>query len=116
MELCKSLDSATSIAEAHARQRSQVVERIGDTLIAAVATCRRDDRIGNALSPSGWTEEVGAVVEGRFELIFDDETHLLDAGQAAAIDNGQPHEWKCLSERGVLYRVALKAIAADEAS
>src|SRR5271170_4856005 len=114
MELCKSLDSATAISQSRELQLSQVVEQAGDTLIAAVATCNRDDRLGNALSPSGWTEEVGAVVEGRFELIFNDETHLLDAGQAAAIDNGQPHEWKCLSERGVLYRVALKS--ADVAS
>ena len=110
MDTCKLLGSAAAIANAEASGESTLVARAGDTLVTAVAVCRRGDRIADPISPAGWTEEVGAVVKGRFELIFDDETRALDAGQAAAIDEGQPHEWRCVSERGVLYRVAIKAL------
>ncbi len=113
MDTCKLLGSAAAIASAEARRESTLIAQAGETLVTAVTACRRDDRIADPVSPAGWTEEVGAVVQGRFELIFDDETRALDAGQAAAIDQGQPHAWRCVSERGVLYRVAMKA--GDEA-
>ncbi len=110
MDSCKLLGSAAAIADAEAGGESRLVAQSGKTLVTAFAVCARDQRIAAAIAPAGWTEEVGAVVSGRFELIFDDETRTLDAGQAAAIDQGQPHVWRCVSERGVLYRVALKAI------
>lgn len=113
MDACKLLDSSTAIASAEARHDSILVAQAGETLVTAVAACRHGDRIATPIAPAGWTEEVGAVLKGRFELVFDDETRALAAGQAAAIDQGQPHEWRCVSERGVLYRVAMKAL--DEA-
>jgi mannose-6-phosphate isomerase-like protein (cupin superfamily) len=113
MDACKLLGSADLIATAAASRESAFIARAGETLVTAVAACRQGDRIVDPISPAGWTEEVGAVVNGRFELIFDDETRTLDTGQAAAIDQGQPHVWRCVSEAGVLYRVAMKA--GDEA-
>lgn len=110
MDACKLLGSADAIANAESSGESILVARAGDTLVTAVAVCRRGERIADPISPAGWTEEVGAIVKGRFELIFDDETRVLDAGQAAAIDEAQPHEWRCVSERGVLYRVAMKTL------
>ena len=110
MNACKLLGSAATIAEARANGESRLVAHAGETLVAAVAVCHRDERIETPIAPAGWTEEVGAVVGGRFELVFDGETHLLETGQAAAIDEGQPHAWRCLSEHGILYRVALKTI------
>ena len=109
MDPCRLLGSAAAIAKAEASGESTLIARAGHTLVTTVAVCRRGDRIADPISPAGWTEEVGAIVKGRFELVFDDETRTLDAGQAAAIDERQPHQWRCLSERGVLYRVALKA-------
>ncbi|HUY20143.1 MAG TPA: cupin domain-containing protein [Candidatus Binataceae bacterium] len=109
MDTCKVLGSADAIARAEARRESTLIAQAGQTLITVVAACRRGDRLGDPISPAGWTEEVGAVLKGRFELIFDDETRALEAGHAAAIDQGQPHAWRCVSERGVLYRVAMKA-------
>lgn len=113
MDTCKVLGSADAIASAEARRESTLVAQAGETLVAAVAACRHGDQIADPVAPAGWTEEVGAVLKGSFELIFDDETRALDAGQAVAIDQGQPHVWRCVSERGVLYRVAMKA--GDEA-
>ncbi|HTW89172.1 MAG TPA: cupin domain-containing protein [Candidatus Binataceae bacterium] len=112
MDACKLLGSADAIASAVAHRESASIAQAGKTLVTAVAVCRRGDTIAAPISPAGWTEEVGAVVTGRFELIFDDETRVLEAGQAAAIDQGQPHRWQCVSEAGVLYQVAMKA--ADE--
>src|SRR5437773_710174 len=109
MDTCKLLGSADAIASAEARREATLIARAGETLVTAVAACRQGDRITDPISPAGWTEEVGAVMKGRFELIFDDETRTLDAGQAAAIDQGQPHVWRCVSDAGVLYRVAMKA-------
>jgi quercetin dioxygenase-like cupin family protein len=114
MDACKLLGSADAIASAVARRDSTLIAQAGETLVTAVAVCRQSDTIADPISPAGWTEEVAAVVAGRFDLIFDDETRALDAGQAAAIDQGQPHRWRCVSEAGVLYRVAMKA--ADEAA
>lgn len=110
MNACRLLGSAATIADAQASGESRLVAHAGETLVAMVAVCHRDERIDAPIAPAGWTEEVGAVVRGRFELAFGGETHLLDAGQAAAIDEGQPHAWRCVSERGILYRVALKTI------
>lgn len=114
MDACKLLGSADAIASAVAHRESASIAQAGETLVTMVAVCRQGDTIIGPISPAGWTEEVGAVVTGRFDLIFDDETRTLDAGQAAAIDQGQPHRWRCVSDAGVLYRVAMKA--ADEAA
>jgi mannose-6-phosphate isomerase-like protein (cupin superfamily) len=50
-------------------------------------------------------EEVGAVLEGHFELRCGDERHELAAGQGILIPAGEPHVWQILSDTGVLYRV-----------
>ncbi|GEM_PF-4934685 len=110
MNSCKLLNAAAVIARAGTDGESRLLIETGNTLVAAIAVCARDERIAAPITPAGWTEEVGAIVKGRFELIFDDETRTLDAGQAAAIDQDQPHVWRCVSDDGVLYRVALKAL------
>mgnify|MGYP001041109349 FL=1 len=50
-------------------------------------------------------EEVGAVLEGAFELVLSAETHRLEAGTAVVIPPGEPHRWRLLAPTGVLYRV-----------
>jgi len=50
-------------------------------------------------------EEVGAVLEGSFELRCGDECHELHAGSGILIPPGVSRCWRLLSESGVLYRV-----------
>ncbi len=50
-------------------------------------------------------EEIGAVLEGRFELVCGDERHELADGQGIVIPPGEAHSWRVLSDGGVLYRV-----------
>jgi len=49
-------------------------------------------------------EEMGAVLQGRFELRCGDETHVLEAGSGLLIPPGYERTWTAL-DAGVLYRV-----------
>lgn len=66
---------------------------------------------GDGLETTGG-EEVGAVLEGRFELVLAEETHRLETGDAVVIPPGAPHLWRLLSPTGVLYRVINRATGA----
>jgi mannose-6-phosphate isomerase-like protein (cupin superfamily) len=50
-------------------------------------------------------EEVGAVLEGRFELCCGEERYELEDGQGIVIPPRAARCWRALSESGVLYRV-----------
>ena len=50
-------------------------------------------------------EELGAVLEGRFELVCGDEHHELASGEGILIPPHEPRQWRVLSASGVLYRV-----------
>lgn len=50
-------------------------------------------------------EEMGAVLEGRFELVSDDDRYALGAGEGILVPAGAARRWKLLTESGVLYRV-----------
>jgi len=54
--------------------------------------------------PAQAGEEMGAVLQGRFELRCGDETHVLEAGSGLLIPPGHEHRWTAL-QAGVLYRV-----------
>ena len=60
-------------------------------------------------------EEVGAVLEGCFELQCGDERHELAAGDGILIPAGEAHRWQVVSETGVLYRVLGPATKDNEA-
>ena len=51
-------------------------------------------------------EEMGAVLEGRYELVCGDERYELEAGDGILVPPGEPHSWRVLSDGGVLYRVS----------
>ena len=58
---------------------------------------------GEMLDASG-PEEMGAVLEGRFELLCEEDRHELAAGQGALVPQGAPHRWRALQD-GILYQV-----------
>jgi len=61
--------------------------------------------IGALQAPRGLAEEMGAVLEGRFELACDDERYELGPGDGLLIPAGASRAWRMLSDSGVLYRV-----------
>ena len=61
--------------------------------------------IAQLAPPRELNEEVGAVLEGRFELVCEDERHELAAGSGILVPPGAPRTWRLLSDSGVLYRV-----------
>ena len=61
--------------------------------------------IASIVAAPGLTEEMGAVLEGRFELSCEDERYELNAGDGLLIPASAPRTWRLLSESGVLYRV-----------
>ncbi len=61
--------------------------------------------------PADAGEEMGAVLEGRFELRCGDEVHVLTPGLGLLIPAGHEHRWTAL-EPGVLYRVRGPSAAA----
>jgi quercetin dioxygenase-like cupin family protein len=75
----------------------------GDEL--AVELRRWTPGIGVPEAPRGLGEEMGAVLEGRFELACDDERYELGPGDGLLIPAGASRTWRVLSDSGVLYRV-----------
>ncbi|KMM85655.1 hypothetical protein TU78_09600 [Pseudomonas taetrolens] len=53
-------------------------------------------------------EEVGAVVEGSFDVFAADECYSLSAGEAIIIPPHEPRRWVCTSAAGLLYRVIVR--------
>jgi quercetin dioxygenase-like cupin family protein len=56
-------------------------------------------------TPADLGEEMGAVLEGRYELTCEGERYELGPGDGILIPAGEPHTWRLLSGEGVLYRV-----------
>jgi hypothetical protein len=69
-----------------------------------VELCRWDaGDVQNVAASLG--EEMGAVLEGSFEMRCGDECHELHAGSGILIPPGVSRCWRLLSDSGVLYRV-----------
>lgn len=76
----------------------------GRDLVVELRRWERSD-IAQLAPPPDWNEEVGAVLDGRFELVMGDERHELAAGAGILIPPGEHRTWNLLSEAGTLYRV-----------
>lgn len=76
----------------------------GRDLVVELRRWHQSD-IGELTAPPDLGEEVAAVLDGRFELVSDDERHELAAGSGILIPPGAARTWRLLSESGVLYRV-----------
>jgi hypothetical protein len=63
------------------------------------------DDIATLVAPRDLGEEMGAVLNGRFELICEDDRYELEPGGCILIPPAAPRAWRLLSETGVLYRV-----------
>lgn len=57
------------------------------------------------VDPGELDEELGAVLEGRYELVCGDERYELEPGSGILVPPGEPRTWRVLSDEGVLYRV-----------
>lgn len=60
-------------------------------------------------------EEVGAILDGRFEILAAGEHYTLSRGEAILIPPAEARRFCCVSERGVLYRVTNRAALLDAA-
>jgi hypothetical protein len=76
----------------------------GRDLVVELRRWERADIAQLAPAP-GLAEEVGAVLNGRFELVSDGERHELAQGSGILIPPGAARTWRLLSNSGVLYRV-----------
>jgi quercetin dioxygenase-like cupin family protein len=63
-----------------------------------------EGQIFDVVAASELGEEMGAVLEGRFELACGDERYELGAGSGILVPENEPRTWRALSD-GVLYRV-----------
>lgn len=72
------------------------------------------DTVEGGISDLG--EEVGAVVEGSFDILAAGESYSLTAGEAIAIPPHEPRRWICTSDQGVLYRAIVRLDAAQGAA
>jgi len=59
-------------------------------------------------------EEVGAIVEGSFDVFAADECYSLTAGEAIVIPPHEPRRWVCTSAKGLLYRAIVRIGAVPE--
>jgi mannose-6-phosphate isomerase-like protein (cupin superfamily) len=76
----------------------------GHDLVVELRRWERRD-IGRLTPPPHLAEEVGAVLDGRFELVSDGERHELAPGSGILIPPGASRSWRLLTDSGVLYRV-----------
>lgn len=83
----------------------------GETLSVELHRWAEDE---TAAADATAPEEVGAVLEGRFELSCGDERYELGEGQGIVIPPGAPRSWRTLSPTGVLYRVFGPPMVAQE--
>ncbi|VVP94105.1 hypothetical protein PS918_03532 [Pseudomonas fluorescens] len=59
-------------------------------------------------------EEVGAIIEGSFDVFAADECYSLSAGEAIVIPPHEPRRWVCTSANGLLYRAIVRLGAVQE--
>ena len=73
--------------------------------------CKEGDTVSFEADLLG--EEVGAILEGQFDILAAGEAYCLSAGEAILIPPKEARRFQCLSERGVLYRVTVHQKAVD---
>jgi hypothetical protein len=100
-ELCSTEDSGWRPADA---ATAPAFRTEGRDLIVELRRWNASD-IAELAPPPNLGEEVGAVLNGRFELTTGDERHELAPGSGILIPPGEARTWRLLSESGVLYRV-----------
>ena len=79
----------------------------GAALSAGIQTLGQDETIDIEAGTLG--EEVGAILSGRIDVVAAGEHYVLCAGEAIVIPAGEARRFTCLSERGELYRVTVRA-------
>ncbi len=79
----------------------------GAALSAGIQTLRQDEIIDIEAGTLG--EEVGAILSGRIDVVAAGEHYVLCAGEAIVIPAGEARRFTCLTERGELYRVTVRA-------
>jgi hypothetical protein len=103
-ELCSTEDSGWRPADETTEPRFRTE---GRDLVVELRRWNAGD-IAELAAPPNLGEEVGAVLNGRFELTTGDERHELVPGSGILIPPGEARTWRLLSDSGVLYRVFLK--------
>ncbi|MGU7768635.1 cupin domain-containing protein [Burkholderia sp. MR1-5-21] len=104
---CTNLPAGTQWADAALAPAAYEVS--GASLDASVTVLEADCVVGSDAPTAG--EEVGAVLEGRFEVEAAGERYVLCRGEGIVIPPGAPRRWRCLTARGVVYRVSVKPAA-----
>ncbi|KLU27109.1 hypothetical protein EOS_05925 [Caballeronia mineralivorans PML1(12)] len=79
----------------------------GAALSAGIQTLRQNEIIDIEAGTLG--EEVGAILSGRIDVVAAGEHYVLCAGEAIVIPAGEARRFTCLTERGELYRVTVRA-------
>jgi len=79
----------------------------GAALSASIQTLRHNEIIDIEAGTLG--EEVGAILSGRIDVVAAGEHYVLCAGEAIVIPAGEARRFTCLSDRGELYRVTVRA-------
>jgi len=76
----------------------------GKFLKADLCTWAKDETI-TVGAGADCPEELGAVLEGEFELTCGDEHYVLSAGMGIVVPPREAHTWRARSHNAVLYRV-----------
>ncbi|CAB3677998.1 hypothetical protein LMG24238_02465 [Paraburkholderia sediminicola] len=84
----------------------------GDALAATTQLLSRDETVEFGEDVLG--EEVGAVLEGRVDIVAAHEHYVLSEGEAILIPPNEPRRYTCVSDRCVLYRVTVRTAADQE--
>lgn len=78
----------------------------GDKFDLKLKTFAQGETVEGGLPSLG--EEVGAILEGTFEVDAAGEHYTLTAGEGIVIPAHEPRAWRCVSEQGVLYRAIVR--------
>jgi quercetin dioxygenase-like cupin family protein len=84
----------------------------GDAFDLQLRPFVRGESVMGGISDLG--EEVGAIVEGSFDVFAADECYSLTAGEAIVIPPHEPRRWVCTSAKGLLYRAIVRIGAVPE--
>lgn len=84
----------------------------GNALAAAIQLLSRDETVDFGEDVLG--EEVGAVLEGRVDVVAAHEHYILSEGEAILIPPNEPRRYTCVSDRCVLYRVTVRTATDQE--
>lgn len=84
----------------------------GDAFDLQLRSFVQGESVTSGMSELG--EEVGAIVEGSFDVFAADESYSLSAGEAIIIPPHEPRRWVCTSAQGLLYRAVVRLGATRE--